>query len=109
MRLDNTNDPIQKHFSELIPRFRNGDATIEDYKLLTSRVPTPLNELLFQNAIRILPENLPCNKYNIQKVSEINNPITAFYARNIPNSARELDEDQVNGKNKFKYFSQIIF
>jgi hypothetical protein len=38
MRQKNSSDPKQNQFIDLIPRSRNGDATIEDWKLLLTRI-----------------------------------------------------------------------
>lgn len=99
MRQETSTDPDQNHFIQLISRFRNGDATIEDYNLLTKRIPTPDNKQEFIDAIRILPDNLPCNQFNITELSRVNNPITALHAFNSSTKARNLEEENFNGKN----------
>lgn len=103
MRQEPSNDPDQNHFIQLISRFRNGDATIEDYKLLIKRIPTPNNINEFIDAIRILPENQPCNQFNITELSRINKPITALHAFNSSAKARNLDEDNFHGKYRIYY------
>jgi ATP-dependent DNA helicase PIF1 len=97
MRQETSNDPDQIHFKELLPRFRNGDATLDDYNLLIKRVPTDLNKDEFMDAFRIFPENIPCNKYNIEKISILKRPITALHANNFPPYAKRIDEDHFNG------------
>jgi len=86
MRQKNSSDPQQNQFIDLIPRFRNGDATIEDWKLLLTRIPSKKNLEPFKDAPRLFPENLPCNKYNIEKLNQLNQPITCLNAKTEPNN-----------------------
>ena len=53
MRQQLDDNPKQTQFIEMLPRFRNGDATVEDWKLLCERVPTPRNQDEFKDAPRI--------------------------------------------------------
>ena len=96
-------NPDQKHFIEMIPRFRNGDSTLKDWELLIKRSPTP--ELLkqFQDAPRIFPENIPCDKFNIERISSLKQPITSLHAVNEPRIARKYDAENFNGLNNLLY------
>jgi len=99
MRQEVSNDPDQLHFIELVSRFRNGNATIDDYNLLCKRVPTPENEEEFKDELRIFPENQPCNAFNISEITRIKNPITALHAFNSSAKARSLEEENFCGNN----------
>jgi len=109
MRQQLDDNPKQAQFIDMLPRFRNGDATISDWKLLCERVPTPLNEEKFKNAPRIYPENIPCNQYNIQRLSNLNQPIAPLNAYNEPPSSRKYDSDQMSGLSNLLYLSPESF
>ena len=105
MRQINSSDPQHNQFIDLIPRFRNGDATIEDWKLLLTRIPSKKNLEPFKDAPRLFPENLPCNKYNIEKLNQLNQPITCLNAKNEPNNLCKFDSDNFSGLENIIYLA----
>jgi hypothetical protein len=83
MRQENSsNDLDQKHFIELLPRLRNGTSTIDDWKLLKTRVLTDDNKSQFQHAIHIFNENEQVDKHNLEKLQELAIPICELKAIN---------------------------
>ncbi len=90
-------DADQKLFMELLPRLRNGDCTIEDWKHLMKRTPTIDNNLEFENAIRLFSTNKECDEYNLEKLSLLKSPITALYGTNTTPNGRSIDEDHFRG------------
>ncbi len=76
------NDPSQAHFIDLLPRLRNGQSTIADYELIKTRFQTDLNKPVFENAIRIYNDNESVDKYNLEKLTSLNAPITEIRSNN---------------------------
>ncbi len=103
MRQQLDDDPEQAHFIDLLTRFRTGDCTINDWKLLCTRFPDAKSEEQFKNAPRLFPENLPCDKFNIEHLSTINQPIIDLHANNQPNSVRRYQSDVFNGLSNLIY------
>ncbi len=91
------NDPLQAHFMELIPRLRNGESTQEDYDLLMTRVPSEHNRLAFKNAVRIFNGNESVDNYNVEKLININQPITEIIALNSNKNAKVSSASEFGG------------
>ena len=72
-------DPNQKLFTELLPRLRNGDCTVEDWKHLMKRTPSIHNQSQFSNAIRLFSVNKDCDEYNLEKLAMLKTPIIQHY------------------------------
>ena len=73
MLQEETDDPDQKQFIELLPRLRNGDATIADWQFLSKRYPNSANSERFKNAVRleaIRQKTLVQYKYLLDKIKQ---------------------------------------
>jgi ATP-dependent DNA helicase PIF1 len=103
MRQQVDNNPDQIHFVDLLTRFRNGDCTIDDWKLLCKRFPDSKTTEEFKDAPRLFPENAPCDKFNIERITTINQPIVDLHAFNEPKSVRKYDSDTFNGLQNLIY------
>ena len=105
MRQENeSNDPKQAHFIELLNRTRTGSNTIEDWNLLCERVITPLNEQEFVNAQRLFVLNEDVDNYNYDKLKSLDSPIAKILAKNNEKSIK-LPKDQFNGAPNRIYLS----
>jgi hypothetical protein len=76
------NNPLQQAFIELLPRIKDGKATIEDWLTLQTRIPTCKNEDEFKNAIHLFMDNDSVDRYNNEKLVQIKSPITKISAKN---------------------------
>jgi len=97
MRQELDGDDDQKKFIELLPRFRNGDCTLEDYEHLKKRFLRPDNIAQFADAISIFAYNQTCDEHNINRIKFVNQPITILQAVNQPDYCKKYDADQFKG------------
>jgi hypothetical protein len=69
VRQQNINgDLSQQLFIDLLPRCRDGQSTIADWKHLLTRIPTMNNLKDFEDAIRLFIDKNSVNKYNDEKL-----------------------------------------
>ena len=97
-------DLDQKMFIELLPRLRNGTCTEEDWKHLLKRKPTPSNKEEFSSSQRLFSENKECDKYNLERLSLLNTPVTLLMSLNNYNG-RQLNSDHFMGLENLIYVS----
>ena len=100
-----TNDPDQAYFIELLKRMRDGmtddKQTIVDWKFILKNKVTPDKLKEFINAIRLFSDNASCYEYNSQKLKELKQPITKIIAKNSSTRARSISEDNFNSLKNF--------
>jgi ATP-dependent DNA helicase PIF1 len=64
--------PLQRRFRELLLRLRVGLSTIEDYRLLATRINNMTNDASrFQESIYLMHSNAEVNNHNLDKLSKI--------------------------------------
>ncbi|CAF0886973.1 unnamed protein product [Brachionus calyciflorus] len=90
-------DSRQTKFIDLLPRCRNGQNTVEDWELLLENSVNLINIQIFSDATRLYLENEKVDKYNNERLSQLNMPIINFLAINSSPAARKLDSDQFGG------------
>ena len=96
--IDNNHD--QAEFMKVLPRLRNAvndENTVADWKLLLKNQYTDAKALSFKGALRLFPDNESCNRYNKEKLRELEMPIAKMIAINTPPSAKDMKEDNFNG------------
>lgn len=87
-----TNCPKQQKFIELLARLRNGESTVDDWKLLLERSTTPEKLRNFENAIRLCDLNESVDSYNKNKLETLCQQITKICAINT-NNAKNANSD----------------
>ncbi|RNA24393.1 ATP-dependent DNA helicase PIF1 [Brachionus plicatilis] len=100
-----TGDLRQSKFIKLLPRCRNGENTVEDWKLLLENSVNLINIQNFSDGTRLYLENEKVDKYNNEKLTELNMPIINFIAHNSSGAARKLKSDQFAGLSNSIYCS----
>lgn len=103
MRQIKNNDIEQQMFISLLPRFRSGDCTLEDYNHLKKRIIKPSLENDFIDAIRIFAYNDTCSDYNMKKLNSLKSPITLLKSVNNPNYGKNFPSDQFRGLTNLLY------
>lgn len=78
------NDEDQAKFIDLLPRLRNGTSTIDDWHLLRKRMHVVDIENKFEESVHIYNINTSVNTFNIEKLKNLNMPITELIATNAP-------------------------
>ena len=97
VRQQNINNcPKQKHFIELLGRLRNAESTIDDWKLLCERNPTPQLLHQFSDALRLNDLNEAVDICNKEKLLTINKPIPKINASNT-GRAKNASPDMFSG------------
>jgi hypothetical protein len=77
------NDPKQTQFMELLPRLKNGKATVDDWNFLLTRSYDIMGNLIgFENAIHIFNDNAAVDKMNLERLTEMITPIAEIKAIN---------------------------
>ena len=106
MRQQNENDDAdQKHFIELLQRTRNGDNTIDDWKLLCKRQPTASNFEEFNNAFRMFYVNEQAISYSCIKINELNSSKTSSSAINSNSKCSKITSDNFGGLTNIAYLA----
>jgi ATP-dependent DNA helicase PIF1 len=100
-----TNDPDQEYFIQLLKRLREGmiddEKTLEDWKFLLKNKVTPNKLLEFENAIRLFSDNASCHDYNASKLKELKQPITKLVAKNSSSRVRSANDDNFSSLKNF--------
>jgi hypothetical protein len=104
-QLNENNDPDQAQFIELLPRLRNGTSTINDWKLLQTRVLTSQNKEEFSKAISIFNENDDVDECNIKKLAEKKTQVTELIAYNSNKKAKSASSQHFGGLANSIYLS----
>ena len=65
--------------------------------------PTKLEQ--FQNALRLLPDNESCHKYNIEQIIKLKTPITKLLNVNSPMRGRNYSDDNFYGLSNLHYIN----
>ena len=74
-------DPEQKRFRSLLLRLRDGETTVEDWKVLMSRTPTRVNNLAsFETALHLYPTVEAAVDHNVSKLHDTGKPIAVIKA-----------------------------
>ena len=97
MRQQENGNPQQKLFIDLLPRLRNGECIVADWRLLLERCPNPVLNEEFKDAMRIFTENKPCDKYNIKKLNLLQSSITNCKVINSSKTGAKADDDKFRG------------
>ena len=88
VRLDNSNDLSQIKYKELIPRVRNGESTVDDWKFLLSRGATPVNLQDFKDATRLFYEKGAVSQFNNEQLVNLKTPVIPLIAHNSKLAAK---------------------
>ena len=98
VRQQNPNNcPKQQHFIELLDRLRDGECTLDDWKLLLERTPTPERIIQFENAIRLCDLNEAVDNYNKTKLEQLAQPIAKINGINAPKHCEKATPDNFSG------------
>ena len=74
-------DPGQRQFRSLLLRLRDGDTTVDDWKILMSRTPTRVSNLTsFETALHLFPTIEAAVEHNISKLHDNGKPIAVIKA-----------------------------
>ena len=74
-------DPGQRQFRSLLLRLRDGDTTVDDWKILMNRTPTRVNNLTsFETALHLYPTVEAAVDHNISKLRDTGKPIAVIKA-----------------------------
>lgn len=88
-------DPQQLQFHQLLMRLRNACVSLDDWKLLMTRIPSCVhNKDDFSDALHLHPTVESVVKYNIAKLNSLDKPIANINAINTgPNASRASPDD----------------
>jgi len=88
---------IKKKFIALLPRFRNGDRSRDDFEHLKDRFYKPDKEEEFKDALRIYSLNDDCAEHKKFRFKQVNAPITVLTAHNDYARGKYCGSDQFRG------------
>lgn len=101
-------NPDQIYFRELLDRLSFGQSSLEDWKKLSTRSISKVNNYQseFKDAIRLFPTRELVNNYNSLKLREIGEPVVKINAKHNNPTASKGSSDVANGLSKALYFSK---
>ena len=95
------NSEIQQKFREILLRMRNGESTIEDWKILNSRTEDKQSREernRFSDATFILPRWIDVEQVNMEKLRSLNRPVAKILAVHTDGrKAKNADSDMAKG------------
>ena len=93
------NDPKQKQFRGLLLRLRDGETTIDDWKLLMSRTPAAVENLTsFDTALHLYSKAEAAVDHNINKLHDTGKPVAMIKAIHTGgNCATKAPADEAGG------------
>ena len=88
----------QTLFRGILSRLRNGESSIDDWKVLLTRQPSVLPNILdFTDATRLYYSNEQVAKYNYDHLLQLNCPIAEIHARHSCNEAKRVSAQEMLG------------
>ena len=70
-----------KHFQELLMRLRNGEITLDDWKVLMKQTPAAVEKAsIFQDALHLFPTVAAVAEYNVEKLRTNSQPVARIEA-----------------------------
>ncbi|CAM9347424.1 unnamed protein product [Ectocarpus sp. 12 AP-2014] len=103
------NDDDQRGFIELLPRARDGQLCDEDWDLLLKRQPnrlTAAEKADFEGATRLFYSKKEVNKYNGEKLRELDNPVARVSVVDTGANARRASADNAEGLERNLYLAK---
>ena len=91
-------NPEQIQFRQLLLRLRKGDSTVDVWKLLLTRQPTNVDNLVeFNDAVRLFYSNEEVANYNYEQLVTLQQPIAQISARHSSVAAKKVSPDNFSG------------
>lgn len=91
-------NPEQTQFRELLLRLRKGESTLDDWKLLLTRQPTNVDNLVeFSDATRLFYSNQEVGNYNHEQLTKLQQPVAQISARHSSAAAKKISADDFSG------------
>ena len=98
--------PHDEQFEEdKLQHIRNGDNTIDDWKLISKRQPTASNFEEFKNTIRMFYVNEQAISYDCIKINELNSPKTSSNAINSNSKCSKITSNNFGGLTNIAYLA----
>ena len=92
------NNPEQIQFRELFLRLRKVDSTVSDWKLLLTRQPANVDNLIeFKDAVRLFYSNEEVANYNYEELVKLKQPVAQISARHSSATAKKISPDDFSG------------
>jgi hypothetical protein len=105
MRQQKNMDLDQNKFIDLLPRFKLGDCSIEDWKFLNDRKVSLDNYAKFETSTRIFSKVVETVRHNFIKLNNLKTPIVKLQSGNMPPEAKNLDDEMFNGMPNTSYIA----
>ena len=88
----------QVQFRDLLLRLRNGDSTVDDWKLLLTRRPSNVTNLCdFEDSTRLFYSNEQVGNYNHEQLlTKLEHPIAHINARHSSPLAKKISSDDMS-------------
>ena len=87
-----------KMFSDLLSHLRNGNATVEDWRLLLQRTPANCENLAsFNSALKLSYGNKKVAELNFQALRNLNSPVVKINAAHNKAAAAKFSTDDMGG------------
>ena len=92
------NDADQKRFRTTLLNLRNGDSTLDDWKLLLTRIPSNLKNITDKSKhVKLSFSNESVAKSNYETLESLNVPIAQINARHNVSTASKLSSEDMGG------------
>jgi ATP-dependent exoDNAse (exonuclease V) alpha subunit len=101
-------DPEQERFRQLQLRARDGDSSLDDWKLLLTRQPASVQNIAYfqENAVKLSYSNEKVAKDNYTALQRLNNPIIQIDAQHNSTQAKQLSADDIGGLQPTLYIAK---
>jgi ATP-dependent DNA helicase PIF1 len=88
----------QVQFRDLLLRLREGDSTVDDWKLLLTRQPSNVTNLCdFEDSTRLFYSNEQVANYNHEQLTKLEHPVAYINARHSSALAKKISSGDMSG------------